>query len=644
MDLQNNAANYSKRLRKGNAEHRAVRAGRHFLAIGVVLLTYLTWGTGSSAVQAADRYVNGSCSVNGTGMAASCAASAGGVGAWNSLSAIAAGAAGDVFHIRGGTYTNQQDYYNFPAGINGVPGNPVIVQNYAGEDVILDGSADIHTSAWTSVGGGVYKCTGGQCTTSRGTLFPMAAWYKRPGQTAEEVLYLQMSGNCDSTLPAGFMRYGPSGPVCAHLSDGSNPAAAQYFRVNMYNTGMILNNYKSHDITFRRNPAGGSFKIQRFVQYGITLQSGRNTNITVDGLDIGYVMDRCINADYYASNDGTNIMANNNYHFLNNKLHHCGQEGIHDSDDSGPDGRIQGNEIHHIQAPPWFERCDPISGGNGCNVSGFSDQCSSIRLTSGKNYTVSGNYFHDNCGGMNGRGYDYNLEEWFYDVTIENNVSWNMAAGHPTNGRTTIAMMMESVRAGPFQNVTIRNNRFFQTDHCFSINIGQSGSQAINFLNNTCVDFRQEATIPGGDTGDASGSVNFINNIFAAINTSPPLVLLANVSNNTGFQTPLNNVIYCPTCPLLVNWKNVTYNSGNLNGLGRGNVYGNPALSVTGSPPSLKLLNGSGPAYQNGAVLTPNFPDFEGQPRPTSGAWDIGADQFVGSGSRLPAPKNLRVK
>ena len=46
-------------------------------------------------------------------------------------------------------------------------------------------------------------------------------------------------------------------------------------------------------------------------------------------------MDRCINADYYASNDGTNIMADNNYHFLNNELHHCGQEGIHDSDDWG---------------------------------------------------------------------------------------------------------------------------------------------------------------------------------------------------------------------------------------------------------------------------------------------------------------------
>src|SRR5262249_6713744 len=361
-------------------------------------------------------------------------------------------------------------------------------------------------------------------------------------------------------------------------------------------------------------------------------------------LDIGYVMDRCINADYYASNNGTNTMANNNYHFLNNNLHHCGQEGIHDSDDSGPDGRIQGNEIHHIQAPPWFERCAEMSGGSGCDVSGFSDQCSSIRLTSGKNYTVSGNYFHDNCGGMNGRGYDYNLEEWFYDVTIENNMSWNMTEGNFANGHTTIAMMMESQRAGPFQNVTIRNNRFFGNDHCFSINIGLSGPQLINYLNNTCVDFRREAMVPGGDVGDASGSVNFVNNIFAAINTRPPLVLLANARINTGFQAPLNNNLYCPSCPVLINWKNVIYSSANLNRLGRGNVYGNPGLMLDGSPPSLKLLAGNGPAYQNGTALRPGFPDFEGQPRPVSGVWDIGADEFVLNGLRLPPQENLRLE
>jgi len=620
--------------------------GRVVLA-GIVLAVSLTVSIDGWS---ANYFVNGACALNGNGSAGVCATGSGGVGAWNSLSAIAAGGAGDVINVRGGTYSNQTDYYKFPSGVNGAPGNPLIVQNYAGEDVIIDGTADIHGSQWTSVGGGVYRCSGGTCTTSRNTLFPMAAWYKRAGQSADEVLYLTMSGSCDSSLPAGYMRYGMSGPVCVHLSDGSNPASAQYMRIPYYNSGMLLNNYNTHDVVFRRNPSGGKFAIQKFVQYGVVLQSGRNTNITLDGLDVGYMMDRCIDADYFAANDGTNIMANNNYHFINNNLHHCGQEAIHDSDDSGPDGRIQGNEIHHVQAPPWFERCDPAAGGGGCNVSGFSDQCSAIRLTSGKNYTVSGNYFHDNCGGMNGRGYDINLEEWFYDVLIENNLSFNMAAGNFNNEHMSIAMMMESQRAGPFQNVTIRNNRFFRHDHCFSINIGLSGPQLVNFLNNTCVDFRAEAVVPGGDKGVASGTVNFINNIFAAVNTSPSVALLVNISSNTGYQAPLNNVIYCPTCSTLVNWKGATYNSGNVSSLGKGNVYGNPGLILTGSPPSVRLSNGSGPAYQSGTVLTPNFPDFEGQPRPTSGAWDIGADEYVGSGtgtgsgSRLPAPKSLRVQ
>jgi hypothetical protein len=590
---------------------------------------------------AADYFVNGLCSMNGNGIANGCASVDGGVGAWNSLSAISAGAAGDVIHIRGGTYNNQQDYYNFPSGRNGVPGNPLIVQNYADENVIIDGTADIHGSTWRAVGGGVYQCSGGTCTTNKPGLFPIAAWYKRTAQSTEEVLNLKMSGNCDASLPAGYMRYGMSGPVCVHLSDGSNPASAQYVRIPFYNSGILLNNYKTHDVVFRKNPAGGSFAIKRFVQYGVVLQAGKNSNITLDGLELAYVMDRCVDADYYASNDGTNIMANNNYRFLNNNIHHCGQEGIHASDDSGPDGRIQGNEIHHIQAPPWIERCDVAVGGEGCGVDGLKDQCSAIRLTSGKNYTVSGNYFHDNCGGLNGRGYDFNLEEWFYDTVIENNISYNMAPGVVSSGRTTVSMMMESQRAGPFQNITVRNNRFSLSDHCFTLNVGISGPQTVNYFNNSCVDFRVEAVRPGYDLGVTSGSINFVNNIFSAINTLPSNMLSADTTKNTGFQSPHHNAFYCPSCSQIASWKNSSYTSTNIGTLGTGNLYGDPRLSA---PPILRLLIAAGSAYQHGVALSPAFPDFEGQARPTSGVWDIGADRYVGTGSSLPAPTNLRLK
>src|SRR5262245_14369313 len=145
--------------------------GIGILRMLVAVVTLVGSLTVSTQGRAADYYVDGSCSVNGNGTAANCAGGAGGIGAWNALAGIAAGGAGDVIHIRGGVYNNQLDYYKFPSGVNGAPGNPLIVENYAGEDVVIDGTVDIHSSAWTAVGGGVFRCSGGTCTTSRNTLF-----------------------------------------------------------------------------------------------------------------------------------------------------------------------------------------------------------------------------------------------------------------------------------------------------------------------------------------------------------------------------------------------------------------------------------------------------------------------------------------
>ena len=310
LDLSPPSAFVAARFGLLRSAIRAAAFSARLAALGVMLM--------AGIAQAATYYVNGSCSVNGNGTASSCATASGGAGAWKSLSNISAGGAGDVINIRGGTYSTGQQYFNWPNGRNGTSGNPLVVQNYAGEDVVIDGSSDIKGSTWTAMGGGVYKCTSGVCTTT--TRFPMAAWYTRQGQSAEEVLYLKMSGACDSTLPAGFMRYGTSGPVCVHLSDGSNPATAQYLKINYYNSAILMNNFNTHDVTFRRNPSGGSFTIQKFVQYIFVMVPQNNTNITIDGLDIGYVMDRCIDLDSSGASTAAGIRV------LNNHIHHCGQE------------------------------------------------------------------------------------------------------------------------------------------------------------------------------------------------------------------------------------------------------------------------------------------------------------------------------
>ena len=94
----------------------------------IALLLACSWVGSPAVLYAANYYVNGACALNGNGTSAGCASAAGGTGAWNGFSGISAGAGGDVIHIRGGTYSNEQDYYNFPAGVNGVAGNPLIVR------------------------------------------------------------------------------------------------------------------------------------------------------------------------------------------------------------------------------------------------------------------------------------------------------------------------------------------------------------------------------------------------------------------------------------------------------------------------------------------------------------------------------------
>jgi hypothetical protein len=219
-------------------------------------------------VMAATFYVDGSCSSNGNGTGATCAASSGGVGPWNSLAnanKCPGMSGGDIIEIRGGTYREAAWQPN--TGCSGTSGNNVIIQNYAGEDVTLDGTRDISGSTWTSRGGGVYECTSGTCGTTY--KFPFTAWYDT-GSGEQRLDLVQTNRTCDSSVPVGGMRYTTGGGVCAHLSDGSSPASTNYFRIPYTYTAIQLNNTGVDYLTFRKNPAGGSFKIERWRDHGIT--------------------------------------------------------------------------------------------------------------------------------------------------------------------------------------------------------------------------------------------------------------------------------------------------------------------------------------------------------------------------------------
>jgi len=606
---------------------------------------------------AANWYVNGACAQSGNGAADSCATNSGAAGAWKSITDITSDPKpGDVINIHGaptfnGSYSTGQSYYNLPSGLNGTPGNPIAIQNVAGESVVVDGAIDMHGSPtnWTAVGNGVYRCSSGTCTTdspSAAVRFPTAIWYLRAGQTAEEILYLDMGPtSCTSSLAAGMFSYGSAGPVCAHLSDGSNPGAAQYMNMPFYQAGIGLNNFSAHDITFRVNGGGarpsGSFTWKRFVQYGFVMTSLQNTNITLDGLDIGYVVDRCVDVDDVGGTHAAGIV------IIHNHIHHCGQEGIHDGNDHGP-GVIAGNEIDHVQydsgSQHWFQQCNNNTTG-GCNVIGFNDKCTGMRIASSQSLYVHDNYLHDNCGGYYGAGYGIDTEVDFGDsshtMILENNLIVNMTAGPDANNKT-VAWFMQGT--GPY-NVTWRNNRAYLVDYCFSLDLGSSGNATVNFYNNTCAEPRIAGISHfGGDSGVASGTSTFINNVFYATTQSPSYLVDFDPSVWPGFSAPANNVFYCPHCTSgIAQYKGAVYASGTIGNLGSGNRYGDPGLNIAGNPPPLRILN-TGAAYQAGVALSPVFADALGIARPATGAWDVGAIQYPGTGTAPPTPTNVRLQ
>ena len=572
---------------------------------------------------AATFYVDNSCAVNGDGRSAKCGAG----GPWNSLDAAqrcTGMAPGDVLEIRAGHGVyNEGGHASLAldaAACSGTPSAPIVIQNHAGEHVVIDGTADIKTSQWTPVGGGVYRCSAGTCGTS--AKFPFTAWYDR-GNGEERLNLIQSNQSCDQSLPAGYMRYA-RGQVCAHLSDHSNPSAARYFRIPAVAVGLQLHLSPGvRHLTIRKNPAGGSLTLRRFRDHVISAQSDVNVGIVIDGLDIGWVMDRCINMDTAQGTSAHGMI------IRNNRIQYCGQEGIHIGMDTSSAGiQIVDNEIDHIQSEPVFERC-----GKQCQPS-FSDDGAAIRwgpLTMSKAGAVRGNVIHDVGCGRTGRVTGINLENGSNNNVIENNYVYDMRCSIARNGGQAI-LISNSLTEGN-TNTVIRNNRMWNVDDCVTFELNSRGNvvQSLHIVNNTCADPSNGGLLLKY-SGGVSGTIDIANNVFSArhgilgklIDVPEPL---------SAFVPPRHNAFYCVGCDVLVNWKGQRYTSPTIDRLGAGNVYGDPNIDLSGNPPSLRILSPAGTAYGKGVRLGAPFADFKGAMRPSAGAWDIGADTLSGTGN-----------
>ncbi len=563
---------------------------------------------------AATFYVDNACAINGDGTSTTCGPN----GPWNRLNKAkhcAGMRPGDTMEIRAGRGVYREGAWEPQASCQGIT-----IQNYPGEDAVLDGTADISGSTWTPIGSGVYQCTAGKCGTRK--KFPFTAWYVLDDGIERRLNLIQSKRTCDTSLAPGEMRYTTTHQVCAHTIDGSSPAKADYFRIPMVHAGIQLTLTQVDHLTLRSHPSGqGRFRIQRFRDHGINSQTTSQA-ITYDGLDIGWVMDRCINQ----SEGGLSAA---NYQIVNNRIHHCGQEGIRWSQDVSPTGLVAHNEVFDIQSEPVFERCFP-----NC-LSGFVDNGTGIRVLS-HHGAVRHNRVYNIGGGKTGRSYGINLENGTPGIRVESNYIYNMNHGltGPRNGQ---AILLSSTGSQSYAGVVIQNNRIHNVDVCFAFDIGDQmpTGDTVHLLNNTCND-PAEYGLDMQD-GDYKTTIHIVNNIFRAVNTTPTLLINVPWRHSRGFQTPLFNSYYCPTCVQgggdLVYWKGWSYERDGdcrsgincIADLDPTNHYGDPNLDMSGPLPSLHIRSPRGAAYQRGGTAgTPT--DYRGQPRKPSP--DIGAHEW----------------
>jgi hypothetical protein len=333
-------------------------------------------------------YVDGRCAKAGDGRAASCAATPGAVGAWNSPESVQCSAAhtlgkvnpGDTLQVRAGTYGGRW-FAIARAECSGTAAEPVTIENYPGDHVIFDGTADIKGNTWTSRGSGVWECTAGaSCAAGVGRV-TWRAWYAI-GRHAEQALKLvdQSAATCASVAPGQLEIVESTGNLCVNIDGTTSPAATDYFRVPVASAWLDLAASGVEHQIYRRNPKGGSFSIRRYQDSGITLTPSANKGMVFDGLAVSYVYDRCLNMTCTGQARAGTVVENMD-------VSYCGQEGIRvDGDIGGP--RILRNTIRDTQSAAVFDDCRDDT--HGCRKS--QDNGTGIRLVrSSRGGLVSGN-------------------------------------------------------------------------------------------------------------------------------------------------------------------------------------------------------------------------------------------------------------
>ena len=609
-------------------------------------------------------YVDNSCGTNGNGTTTTCGAN----GPFNRInnafnSACTGSDAGKVIEIRAGTGVYRERAAAAGRCIGSV-GNPAIVQNYAGENVLVEGTTDAKSGhTWTSRGGGVFECTSGTYCSFSGVYWH--TWYTiNNGAEQELVLDKQNLASCTSgsETPGHMGIVSSSGNLCVNIDGGTSPtdtAVTSFMLPTMIDFAEPFPNGKY--VTFRKNPGGGSFTIRRFRNKIFELTQ-QNTGYTFDGLTVGWVYDRCIATTIVPGG----LMAQG-LRVLNNTISYCGQESIRIEADTGG-ALVQNNDVSHDQDPVVF----PL--GSGVRV-GF-DNCTPIRIAQSQNVTVKNNTVHDNCGGGTGGARAIDLEYSNSGNTIDSNYIYNL---HSASGASGAGIRISScgcstcsggsnagmqcsgaadcpggscVSAETWSNNLITNNRIYNTDNCFAFDgqgFANTGSGNL-YANNTCAE-STAIGLYGYSSGFDNVGIDFKNNIFIDTQGAAPTGGFVSVGSSGfgGLTKPVYGAYYCSTCAAntrIVSFKGTSAvnTQASVVSFDPNSGYGTINLSESGSPPTLQLTACGDMACNKGTTLA-NVPvDYRGtiRPQPAGGAYDIGAHELSSGG--LPPPTLVSVQ
>ena len=187
---------------------------------------------------------------------------------------------GDTLMLRGGTYRNLYNAFLNTCGVTGTGGlntilplvvagtktNPIVIQNYPGEIVVLDGTdADMVGSAWTNCGTNSWQNINfnvGRARTPQIWVNPAT-----PGDPGTRMAFDDSGTSCTGMRPGTFRVASDGRTLYVRLPDDSN--------VNSADVHMSCQNGDCAAypidveagaawITVRRNAAGGAF----YVKYG----------------------------------------------------------------------------------------------------------------------------------------------------------------------------------------------------------------------------------------------------------------------------------------------------------------------------------------------------------------------------------------